>query len=71
MEETRSRLKLVVTLDREWRAADENNTKEDVILPDGVTDFLVEEYDDGAEYLYYVKDGKIYDEDGKHAGEMQ
>ncbi len=66
----RTRQETIVTIDLGWTAEDDDHREVDIILPEGVTDWIVTEYD-GAESLYYVKDGKIYDEEGKHVGEMK
>lgn len=58
----RTRTETVVSIDRAWAAADDNNSEIDIILPEDATDWFVTEYD-GCESLWYVKDGKLYNED--------
>lgn len=67
----RVRTETVITIDESWAAEDDKNTEKDIILPEGVTDWFVTEYD-GVESLWYVKGGKLYNEEGKridHNGE--
>lgn len=60
----RTRTETVVSIDRAWSAPDEDSRIVDIILPEGTTDWFVTEYD-SAESLWYVKDGKLYNEDHK------
>ena len=59
---SRTRTETVVSIDKAWAAADEDNEIIDIILPEGATDWFVTEYD-GCEDLWYVKGGKLYNED--------
>lgn len=66
----RVRTETVITIDGAWAASNPKHTEKDIILPEGVTDWFVTEYD-GAESLWYVKGGKLYDENNKridHSG---
>lgn len=60
----RTRTETVVSIDRAWAAIDDSLRMFDVILPEGTTDWFVTEYD-GSESLWYVKGGKLYNEDHK------
>lgn len=55
----RTRTETVVSIDKGWTADNEDDRMVDIILPEGVTDWFVTDYD-GAESLWYVKDGKLY-----------
>lgn len=60
----RTRVETVVSINLAWTAKDDEHSEKDIILPDGVTDWFVTEYD-GLESLWYVKGGKLYNEDHK------
>lgn len=60
----RARTETVVSIDLAWAATDKSNEIIDIILPEGTTDWFVTEYD-GCESLWYVKDGKLYNENHK------
>ena len=57
----KTRTETVVTLDKAWTVGKDEDRMFDIILPEGVTDWFVTEYD-GCESLWYVKDGKLYNE---------
>ena len=54
------RTETVVTITSDY-GGDEDT---DIILPEGVTDWFVTDYD-GWESLWYVKGGKLYNQDNK------
>lgn len=60
----RTRTETVVSIYKAWAASDANNREIDIILPQDATDWFVTEYD-GCESLWYVKDGKLYNEHHK------
>lgn len=60
---SRMRQETIVTIDLGWTADEGEPTEKDIILPEGCTDWFVTEYD-GAESLWYVKDGELYN--GNH-----
>lgn len=60
----RTRTETVVSIDKGWTADNEEDRMVDRILPEGVTDWFVTDYD-GCESLWYVKDGKLYNEHHK------
>ena len=60
----RTRTETVVSIDLGWVADDDDSRIVDIILPEGATDWFITEYD-GAESLWYVKDGKLYNENHK------
>lgn len=60
----KTRTETVVTIYEGWAAKDDEHPERDIILPEGVTDWFVTEYD-GAESLWYVKDGKLYNEENQ------
>lgn len=64
----KTRSEIVITIDEAWAGGEK-----DIILPSDATDFMVTDYD-GAESLYIVKDGKLYEyEEGNFikCGSMQ
>lgn len=54
-----TRTETVVTLENAWTAKEGEPETTDVILPQGVTDWFVYNYD-GYEILYYTLGGKLY-----------
>lgn len=56
-----TRTETVVSIDKAWAAYEKDSRMRDIILPEGCTDWFVTEYD-GCESLWYVKDGKLYNE---------
>ena len=56
----KTRTETVVTISNGWGGS---NPK-DIILPEGVTDWFVTEYD-GLESLWYVKGGRLYNQDNE------
>lgn len=53
----KTRTETVVTISNDWGGS----KYIDIILPEGVTDWFVTDYD-GLESLWYVKEGKLYNE---------
>lgn len=67
---SRTRQETIVTINLSWAACG-GRPEKDIILPEGCTDWFVTSYD-GAESLWYVLGGKLYNEDHKridHEGE--
>ena len=60
----KTRTETVVTIYEGWAAEDDEHPERDIILPEGVTDWFVTNYDT-CESLYYVKDGKLYNQDNE------
>lgn len=56
----KTRTETVVSISTNWGGVE----NKDIILPEGVTDWFVTEYD-GWESLWYVKDGKLYNQDNE------
>ena len=54
----KTRIETVITISKDYGGGDEK----EIILPDNVTDYIVFDYD-GYETLYYVINGKLYNED--------
>ena len=63
---SRTRQETIVTIELGWAARGER-TEKDIILPEGATDWFVTDYD-GCESLWYVLDGKLYNEDHERIG---
>ena len=59
----------IIKLDLAWAATGDDRIQE-VTLPQGVTDYVITEYD-SSEGLYYVKDGKLYNADHERCGDRK
>ena len=55
----KTRTETIVTIDLTWRSS-KSPSNIDIILPEGTTDWFVDEYD-SSETLYIVNNGKIYE----------
>lgn len=56
----KTRTETVVSISTNWGGEEDK----DIILPEGVTDWFVTDYD-GLESLWYVKEGKLYNQDNE------